>query len=317
MTDPSHHPVIHRTMTLQEWGLLLALSVLWGGSFFFAGIAIKELPPFTIVALRVSIAAIALHAILALQGMRLSTNGAVWRSFLVMGISNNVIPFSLIVWGQSHIASGLAAILNATTPLFTVVVAHLSTPDEKMSARRLLGTIIGFTGVTIMIGRTAISSIGMAPFDLLAQLACLGAAISYAIAGVYGRRFKVLGIPPLMTATGQVTCSSLILIPLMLMVDRPWHLALPEGYTIAALLGLALLSTALAYILYFKILSTAGATNLLLVTFLIPVTAIMLGVFVLGENLALQHLIGMGLIGMGLAAIDGRLWHRVRYSQNR
>lgn len=300
-------PAINRTMNSQEWGFLLALSVLWGGSFFFAGVAVKELPPFTIVSLRVAIAAIVLNIILRIQNLHLPRSKTAWRAFFGMGILNNVIPFSLIVWGQSHLASGLAAILNATTPLFTVAVAHFLTQDEKMTGSRLIGVIIGFIGVAVMIGGKSSFMLGN---EIVAQLACLAGALSYAFAGIYGRRFKKMRIPPMVTATGQVTASSVILLPIMLIIDQPWTLVLPSTGAIAALFGLALLSTALAYIIYFRILSTAGATNLLLVTFLIPVTAIFLGISILGERLELRHLVGTILIGAGLAAIDGRLWKR-------
>ncbi len=217
-------PAINRTMNSQEWGFLLALSVLWGGSFFFAGVAVKELPPFTIVSLRVAIAAIVLNIILRIQNLHLSRSKTAWRAFFGMGILNNVIPFSLIVWGQSHLASGLAAILNATTPLFTVAVAHFLTQDEKMTGSRLIGVIIGFIGVAVMIGGKSSFMLGN---EIVAQLACLAGALSYAFAGIYGRRFKKMGIPPMVTATGQVTASSVILLPIMLIIDQPWTLVLP------------------------------------------------------------------------------------------
>jgi len=187
-----------------------------------------------------------------------------------------------------------------------VLVAHVCTGDEKLTGLRLIGVSSGMGGVAVMIGGSAGSTLGA---ELPAQLAVLAAAFSYALAGVFGRRFRAMGVPPMATATGQVTASSLLLIPAMLWIDRPWMLAMPSGVAIAALVGVALLSTALAYVLYFRILATAGATNLLLVTFLIPVSAILLGVLVLGETLRTKHLIGMALIGLGLAAIDGRLWH--------
>jgi drug/metabolite transporter (DMT)-like permease len=220
-----------------------------------------------------------------------------------MGILNNVVPFTLIVWGQTHIASGLASILNATTPLFGVVVAHHLTRDEPMTGRRLAGVLVGFAGVAVMIGGAALRDLGV---GVAAQVAVLGAALSYAFAGVYGRRFKAMGVEPLATATGQVTASSLVMIPLMLAVDRPWTLPPPGPGTWLALIGLALLATALAYILFFRILASAGAVNILLVTFLIPVSAILLGALVLGEALEAKHLLGMGMIGSGLALIDGR-----------
>lgn len=287
--------------------MLVALSVLWGGSFFFVGIAVKELPPITIVTLRVTIAALALLTVCRVLGYSLPRKPEVLRAFVIMGLLNNIIPFSLIVWGQTHIASGVASILNATTPLFTVLVAHIMTTDEKLSANKLAGVIIGFVGVATMIGPAALTG---ERSSLWGQLAILGAAISYAFAGIFGRRFKAMGVPPLVTATGQISASSLILIPIALLVDMPWTLAMPSGETWAALFGIALLSTALAYLIFFRILSSAGATNLALVTFLIPVSAIVLGSLVLGEQLGLKHLIGMAMIAVGLVAIDSRLLQR-------
>lgn len=305
---------VNRSMNLLEWGLLLTLSVLWGGSFFFNSVAVKEMPTFTIVVTRVSLAAIILLIATRAFGVRVPRDGLVWAAFFGMGFLNNVVPFSLIVWGQAHLASGVASVLNATTPLFTVVVAHFCTSDEKMTEARLAGVLVGLAGVAIMIGGDAITSLGV---NVIAQLACLAAAISYAFAGVFGRRFKAMGVSPLATAAGQVTASSVVLMPVMLRVDKPWTLPLPSVAAISAVVCLAALSTALAYILYFRILATAGATNLLLVTFLIPVTAILLGVLALGEKLQARHWIGMGLIGLGLTAIDGRLWRAIAMTFSR
>jgi drug/metabolite transporter (DMT)-like permease len=294
---------IRLNMGLKDWALLIVLSLLWGGSFFFVEVALAALPPFTLVLLRVGLAAIALHVFLRIGGLGMPAGRHVWVAFLGMGILNNAVPFTLLVWGQTQISSSLASILNATTPLFTVLVAHVATRDERITGGRLAGVAIGFAGVVAMIGPDALAGLGD---DLLAQAACLGAALSYAFAGVFGRRFARLGVKPLQTAAGQVTASSLLLLPLVLIVDRPWSLPMPGLETWAAIVALALLSTALAYILYFKILSASGATNLLLVTLLIPVTAILLGVMILGERLAPEHFAGMALIALGLAAIDGR-----------
>ncbi|MCC5859126.1 MAG: DMT family transporter [Ectothiorhodospiraceae bacterium] len=309
---------INTTMGLREWSLLIALSVLWGGSFFFVEVAVGSFGPLTIVAFRVGLAAAALHVIVLAMGLRMPVERSLWFAFLGMGLLNNIIPFSLTVWGQAHIASSLASILNATTPIFTVIVAHFLTSDEKFTTGRVAGVALGFAGVTLMIGVDAIWRIGT---DTVAQLAVLGAAMSFAFAGIYGRRFRTLGCSPLVTATGQVTASALVLAPLALVVERPWAQPAPAADVWGAIVGLALLSTALAYILYFRILATAGATNLLLVTFLIPITATALGITVLGEQLALKHVIGAGLIGLGLAAIDGRIpwfargiWIRSRMS---
>jgi drug/metabolite transporter (DMT)-like permease len=291
-------------MTLLDWCLLLALSILWGGSFFFVGVAVKALPPFTIVLLRVAIAAIALHAVCRLSGTAIPWDGKSLRAFFGMGLLNNAIPFSFIVWGQTHIASGLASILNATTPLFTVLIAHLLTSDERLSKSRAAGVLIGFAGVAVLIGPEALAGLGQ---NVLAQLAVLGAAISYGFAVIFGRRFRRMGVPPLATAAGQVTASSLLLLPVMLVVEQPWALPSPGLAVWGAILGGGLLSTALAYVVYFRILASAGAVNLSLVTFLIPVSAILLCTLFLGEALAPADFLGMALIGLGLAAIDGRL----------
>jgi drug/metabolite transporter (DMT)-like permease len=284
-----------------EWLLLVALSVLWGGSFFFTAVVLDALPPFTVVLGRVGLAAAALWLLVALSRQRLPRGRGPWGAFLVMGALNNLIPFSLIVWGQTQIASGLAAILNATTPLFTVLLAHLLTRDERLTPARIGGVLAGFAGVVLMIGPGALAGVGS---SVLAQLACLAAALSYALAGIFGRRLRAS--PPLVTAAGQVTMSTLLILPLALVIERPWTLPLPGPATWSALLGLALLSTALAYVIYFRILARAGATNLLLVTFLIPISALTLGIVVLGERLEPGHLAGMLLIALGLAAIDGR-----------
>ncbi len=296
-----------RSLSGRDWVLLIALSVLWGGSFFFVEIAVRDLPIFTIVALRVALAALSLLAVMRILGITFPTRPAVLLAFLGMGVLNNALPFSLFVWSQTHIASGLAAILNATTPLFGVIVANALTSDEKLTINKLAGVLLGILGVVVLIGPAALLAPGS---DTLAEIGCLAAALSYAFAGVFGRRFKRMGISPLATATGQVCASSLILVPLALALDRPWTLAMPGAAAIGAIVCIALLSTALAYILFFRLLASAGATNIMLVTFLIPVSAILLGVLFLGEMLLPQHFGGMALIGLGLAAIDGRAWRR-------
>ncbi|MEO1599984.1 MAG: DMT family transporter [Pseudomonadota bacterium] len=295
------------TMTPRVWGMLLTLSVLWGGSFLFVGIAVAELPPFTIVTLRVALAAATLWLVLRMMGRAVPGEAAVWLAFFGMGLLNNAIPFSLIVWGQTQIASGLASILNATTPIFTVLVAHFLTADERLSGAKLAGVALGFAGVAVMIGWDALSGLGAA---VLAQVAILGAALSYAFAGVFGRRFRAMGIDPVVTAFGQVTASSAMLLPVALVLEAPWRLPMPGAEVIAAVVALAVLSTAAAYVLFFRILAAAGATNLLLVTFLIPPSAILMGWLVLSETLRLQHGLGLLLILAGLAAIDGRVLRR-------
>jgi drug/metabolite transporter (DMT)-like permease len=299
-------------MSPSEWGLLLGLSVLWGGSFFFVGVALRALPPLTLVVLRVGLAAVILTLVLKARGLPLPRGRGVWLAFLGAALLNNAVPFCLIAWGQTQIASGLAAILNATTPLFGVLVAHGFTDDERLTPGRLVGVLAGLAGVAVMIGPSVLSGLGT---EALAQGAVLLAALSYAFAGIYGRRFKRMGIPPLSAAAGQVTAATVLLLPVALAVDRPWTLAIPPAGAIAAILGLAALSTALAYVIFFRLLASAGATNLMLVTFLIPVSALLLGALVLGEPVVPRQLLGMALIGAGLVAIDGRLltgWRPVR-----
>jgi drug/metabolite transporter (DMT)-like permease len=284
-----------------EYLLLITLSALWGGSFFFSEVALAELPPFTVVFGRVFVGAGVLWIVVFASGERLPGNPGIWLAFFAMGILNNVVPFSLIVWGQTQIASGLAAILNATTPLFTVVIAHYLSSDERLTPNRMAGVLVGFAGVAVMIGPEMLAGLSV---NVIAQLAVLGAALSYGFAAIFGRRFK--GTPPVITAAGQLGCSAAVMLPLTLLVDAPWLLPAPGVTTWGAILGLAMLSTAAAYVIYFRLLASAGPTNLLLVTFLIPVSALLLGTFVLGEQLQAKHFLGMALIGMGLGAIDGR-----------
>jgi len=303
MTSP-----INNAMSLKVWGMLLSLAILWGGSFFFIGVAVNDLPPLTIVMLRVGIAALSLWVIALLMGLYPPKSLKVWGDFMVMGLMNNVIPFTLIVWGQTQIASGLASIINAATPIFAIIVAGSLLPDERPTPLKLMGVMFGFIGVVVMIGVPALGGDN----TLLAQLAIVAAAISYAFAGVYGRRFKTLAINPVVTAAGQVTASTAVLLPLALLGDGPINISATSTDTWLAIVGLGVISTAVAYILYFKILERAGATNVLLVTLLVPVPAILLGSLFLNESLGLIHCLGMLMIALGLSIIDGRLWRGMK-----
>lgn len=296
---------VNTIMNRREWAMLVTLSVLWGGSFFFAEIALESLPPLTIVTLRVGLAAITLWLVVLALKLPIPNSPPIWIAFLTMGLLNNVLPFSLIVWGQSQISSGLAAILNATAPLFGVIVAGILLRDESATPLKITGVVIGFAGVIVMMDLSSIATSG-----LLAQLAILAAALSYACASVYGRRFKATGLNPILVAAGQVSGSTLLLLPIALWVDGNDHYANVPSQVWAAIISLAVFSTAAAYILYFKLLASAGATNILLVTLLVPVSAILLGWLFLEESLQTPHIIGMAMIALGLSAIDGRLWRR-------
>lgn len=288
-------------MSARVWGLLIFLSVLWGGSFLFVGLAVGELPPVTLVFLRIVIAAALLVAVLRASGLSLPRDAAGIRDLTVMGILNNVVPFVLIVWAQQTIPAGLASIFNATTPIFAVVLTHALT-DEKATPLKLAGVALGLVGVAVLVGFDRFDGFGVA---LMAELALLGAACSYGLSSVWGRRFR--GRPAMVTATGQLLASSAILLPIMLVVDAPWTLAMPSGRALMAVGALAVLSTALAYVVFFRIIVLAGATSAMLVTLLVPASAVLLGAIFLGERLALQHFAGMAVIAAGLLAIDGRL----------
>lgn len=293
-------------MPVAAWGMLLVLSTLWGGSFLFNRVAVAEIATLDVVAARVCLAAVVLFVTARLTGVVLPRDRASWRDFAVMGVLNNIIPFCLIVWGQKTIGAGLASILNATTPIFGVIVAHVFTADDKAAPAKIVGIGVAFLGVVVLVGIDALA--GLAD-HLLAELACLGAATSYGFSALWSRRFR--GRPPIVTACGQLTASSLVLVPAALLFAPPWTAAVPSGAAIACVVALAILSTAVAYILFFRLTTLVGPTNTTLVTFLIPPSAIVLGFAVLGERLAPQHVAGVVLIGMGLAAIDGRLPRRL------
>ncbi|MCC1491131.1 DMT family transporter [Cognatishimia sp. F0-27] len=286
-------------------GLLFLLALVWGGSFFLAEIALRALPPFTLVLLRTSLALPVLLVALRLHNLRMARGWAIWRTYAVMGVLNNAIPFSLIFWGQTQISSGLAAILNGTTALFGVVVAALVFVDERFTAHKLGGAVLGLLGVAVIIGPDALRGVGSAS---LGQVAILGAALSYALASAWARRH--LGDqPPLMNAFGMLSTSTVIMLPIVLLTEGVPQGPLP-GSVWAAVLALAVVSTALAYQLYFAILPRAGSANLMLVTLLIPPCAIALGALFLGEQLTPEAWIGFAIIAAGLLITDGRVLRR-------
>lgn len=299
------NPVENR-IDARDWSLLGLLSVLWGGSFFFNGVVLRELPPLTVVLLRVALAALILLPLLRVYGIRLPRTVAGWTPFFAIGLLNNVLPFSLIVMGQTWIPSGLASILNATTPLFTVVVMAVA-GEEKLHARRIAGVIVGLIGVIILHGEGLDSKgFGFETGQGIGVLLCLAGAFSYGLAALVARRL-LSNSPPLATATFQMLASAAMMTVVAGVVDRPWQLPMPGMTTWLAVIGLAALSTALAYIVFFQILRRSGATNVMLVTLLIPVTALLLGYLVLGEKISAREIAGALVIGSALLLIDGRV----------
>jgi drug/metabolite transporter (DMT)-like permease len=294
-------------MGLVEWTMLVLLSMLWGGSYFFVEIALTEWSPLLIVGVRVVIASVVIWAIVLAAGLPVPRSLSAWAAFFWMGLLNNIVPFLLIVWGQKEIESGLAGILTAAAPIFSVIVAGVWLKDEPVTRPRLFGAVLGLIGVAVLIGPKALAGLDV---NLLAQVAVLGAALSYAFAGVYARRFTRMKIDPIVAASGQLLMSSFIMILLVLAFDSPSELMASSARVWITVIVMAVFSTALAYILYFRLLATAGATNAILVTLLIPVTAILLGALFLDERLQWLHFLGMAVIALGLSVIDGRLWQR-------
>ena len=292
---------IHR-MGLAEWVMLITLSIIWGGSFFFNAVALRGLPPLVVVWGRISIGCLGLILILSLSSIETRPHLSRWRDFLVMGVLNTAIPFSLIVWGQQHIESGLAAVINATTPAFTILVANFFTTDERASVRKFAGAIIGLGGVALLIGTDAFSGFGN---HILGQAAIMGAALSYACSATYARRLH--GVPSMVTACGQLTASTLVMAPIVFFIARPWELPMPGLDVIGAVIGLGIICSALAYILFFRILAQAGATNVQLVTLLIPFSASALGITFLNEPFSWRLIVGMCVVSTAAVLIDGRL----------
>jgi drug/metabolite transporter (DMT)-like permease len=293
-------PLNDNRIDARDWSLLVVLSILWGGSFFFNGAALRELPPLTLVFLRVVLGAAILLPLLRMQGISFPKGVAGWKPFVAIGLLNNVIPFSLIVIGQTFIPSGLASILNATTPLFTVLVMAAA-KEEALQVRRVAGVALGLVGVIILRGWGVESRAGQG-FGILL---CLGGAFSYGLAALAARRL-LKDSAPIGTATFQLMASAVMMAIVVGAMEQPLRLPMPSIVTWLAVLGLASLSTALAYIVFFQILRRSGATNVMLVTLLIPVTAILLGWLVLGEPISAREIAGAGIIGSALLVIDGR-----------
>jgi drug/metabolite transporter (DMT)-like permease len=301
-------PMINTVMARGDWAILLVLALIWGAAFFFIHVAVAHVAPLTYVWLRLSIAAVGLLAWMRWKGEKLSLPLPVWGAILLLALLNNVVPFALFGWAQQHIASGLASILNATTPIWGVVVAHIATSDEKITPAKLIGVVVGFVGVATMIGPDLLTS----GESIVPQLACIAASLCYALAGVWARRFRPMGLKPLKVATAQLLVGALVMTPVSLTVAEPWIGGSPSLAALGAITVLALACTALGYVLYFRLIDSAGATNATLVTLLVPPIAILLGALFLGELLNGTQFLGFAFTALGLAVIDGRLIAAVR-----
>ncbi|MAA98149.1 MAG: EamA family transporter [Stappia sp.] len=308
-------------MSPRHWLLLLALSLIWGATFPIAKYSVGTIPPLVLTFFRVLLAALTLHMVLRLRGIAFPLERRLFGAFLLMGLLNNAIPFSLIFWGQTVLPASLASILNATTPIFTVLVASLVFGQERLAAHRVAGILIGFMGVAILLAAGLDVGIlqGVAGAPPWAQLLCLGGALSYAFAASFAKRFR--GMPVLVSAAGQLTGSSIIMAPLAfaqafgLIGGGSFRFEVAGPGVWMAVVALGVVCTALAYLIYFRLLVEAGATNASLVTLLVPVSACLIGAVALGETLGLPQLIGMGLLLLGLVVLDGRVLRRARAGQ--
>lgn len=305
MAEAGIDKAAQRGMNARDWTMLILLGAIWGGSFFFARVAVAEIPPLNLVLFRVAIAALVLHLYLAIAGPSFRLAFPMAASFVALALLNNIIPFTLMFLGQTELGAGLASILNATTPFWTMILANLVTDDEKLSWNKVAGVALGLAGTAVMIGPGLLAGLGG---PVWAKAALIGTALSYACAGIYARRFRAL--PPQIVATGQLTASTIIMIPVVLLWHGPTDLFSASAPVWAAVLGLAVLATSFAYILFFALIRSAGATNTSLVTLIVPVSAILLGAVFLAERLEIFEVAGMGLIAAGLLTIDGRLSRR-------
>jgi drug/metabolite transporter (DMT)-like permease len=292
-----------------SWAMIGMMSLLWGSAFLLIEIGLRTIAPMTLVFLRMGIAAPFMLLALYMLQERLPTDRASWQQLIILGALNAAFPFILFFWGQQYLDSGYASILNATTPLWGVVVAHFLTDDEKATPARIAGVLLGLAGIIVMVGPEAMAGLTQ---NLLAQIACLVSTLFYGCAAIYGRKLGKSGMAPMVVATGQVITAALIMLPVMLWIDQPWQRPVPSTESLLAATGLAIPATAIAYLFYFKTIDRAGATNAMLVAFIMPVIAVMLGIAFLGEVLTGGQIVGASLIAAGLVAIDGRLLARFR-----
>jgi drug/metabolite transporter (DMT)-like permease len=301
---PPRAPV---SMGWSEWGMLCLCAMLWGSAYVFNAVAIRELPHLTITLGRLAIAAFVLHVSLRLSGLSMPRDWRTWRNFFVMTLMSNIGPYLLVLQGQMGTTSGLAAVLTATTPLFTILLAHVFTRDERLSANKIVGVLVGIFGVAIVVGLDVLTGLTS---TVLAKTALIAAALLYAAGAIYAKRLS--GMPPLVISTGVMTTGMLVSLPLALLVDRPWQLPVPSNDVILAVLLTGVFGSALAAVTYFRVFNVSGATNAMLVTLLLPVTPVILGAIYLGERLAMREVIGALVIMLALIIIDGRLWNSVR-----
>jgi drug/metabolite transporter (DMT)-like permease len=290
MTAPTSKPLTNIL-------LLLALATLWGSSYTFIKVGVETIPPVTLIAVRTLIAASILVFVIKLRGLSLPRDATTWRRFLFQACLNSVIPFTLIAWAEQSVDAGLATILNSTTPIFTFLLTVIVVRHEAVTARKIFGVVAGLAGVCLIIGTEALSGFGD---QLPAQLAILLASMAYAGAAIFGRNFK--GLDPMMPAAGSMICGAIILIPVSLVIDRPWTLT-PSAESIGALLGLSVFSTALAFVIFFRLMQTLGSVGTTAQAYLRVPIGVGIGVVFLGETVTQTAGIGLVCVIAGVAAM--------------
>lgn len=289
----------HKTgaATRADYLLLLLLATLWGASYSFIRVGVTTIPPITFIAGRTLIAGALLFAFMRMSGVSMPRDRATWRNFMVQAVLNSVIPFTLIAWAEQSVEAGLATILNATTPIFVFLMTWLFVRHEPVTVRKLVGVVAGIIGVGLIVGTGALQGLGR---EFASQLAVIIATISYAWAAIFGRNFA--GHHPLVPAAGSMLCGAVMLVPASLVVDRPWTLV-PSAESVVALFGLAVFSTALAFVIYFRLLRTLGAIGVTAQAYLRVPIGVSIGVVALGESLAPTAWLGFVFVVLGVAAM--------------
>ena len=286
---------------MKNFLLLLLLASLWGPSFLFIKVAVAEIPPFTLVLARVGIAALFLYVLLRLKRRSLPGAGRVWLNLAIVALFHNALPFVLLSWGEQRIDSALASIINGMTPIFTILIAHILTSDDRLSPMKVGGVALGMMGMILLVAPALLDGVRATTLGLLAVVLV---SASYALALVYSRQ-KLRGLPTLVAPTSQMLLATLFLLPFSLLIDRPFTLATPSLAAAGSVLALALLGTTLAFIVYYRLVQTAEASFASMVTYLAPIFGVLLGVVVLGERLSWNALVAFGLILLGVMVVNG------------
>lgn len=288
-------------MNWKNLGLLILLAAMWGPSFLFIKVAVGDIPPLTLVLGRVAIGAAFLMAVLVSQRRQLPRERRVWHALAFTALMQNALPWVLLSWGEQYIDSALASILNGTTPLFTIVLAHFLVEGDRLTASKVLGVVLGFAGLFLLILPSLTLGVRASTWGIIAITI---ASAAYGVAIVYGRK-NLRGLPPLVAPTTQLLLATAYMLPIALLIDRPWSLPMPTPAALASLLALGVLGTGLAFIVYFRLLETADPTYLSMVTYVIPIFGVILGVLVLDERLTWHTLAGFALILLGVMVVNG------------